>query len=217
MKVCRKIVFAAAALVAGLSAATAHAAIVNGSFESGLTGWTTSTWGTGSTGVETGVPGYSPTDGSQFASMYASAMLTQTFATTGGTLVGNVAFLSWDGGGLFNDVGQVKLHDLSDNNVQTLFYSDSNTVGGYGESTGWNSFFFDLAAGNYTLEVDVFNTGDEESNSQLLLDAVRISHEVSVDPGPAGVPEPSTWALMILGFGGMGATLRTRRRAAAGA
>jgi hypothetical protein len=32
--------------------------------------------------------------------------------------------------------------------------------------------------------------------------------------GPAPAPEPSTWALMILGFGGVGATLRRRRVAA---
>lgn len=30
-----------------------------------------------------------------------------------------------------------------------------------------------------------------------------------------GVPEPSTWALMLLGFGGMGAAFRVRRRALA--
>jgi hypothetical protein len=32
--------------------------------------------------------------------------------------------------------------------------------------------------------------------------------------GPAPAPEPSAWALMILGFGGVGATLRRRRVAA---
>lgn len=31
----------------------------------------------------------------------------------------------------------------------------------------------------------------------------------------AGVPEPRTWALMLLGFGGLGAMLRRRRRATA--
>jgi hypothetical protein len=39
----------------------------------------------------------------------------------------------------------------------------------------------------------------------------------SVEPGSAvgsavpGVPEPSTWALMMLGLGALGAKLRTRR------
>jgi hypothetical protein len=31
--------------------------------------------------------------------------------------------------------------------------------------------------------------------------------------GPGGVPEPATWALMIVGFGGAGAMLRRRRAA----
>jgi hypothetical protein len=33
-------------------------------------------------------------------------------------------------------------------------------------------------------------------------------------PPPPGVPEPGTWALMILGFGGAGAMLRAQRRRA---
>jgi len=39
--------------------------------------------------------------------------------------------------------------------------------------------------------------------------------EVTYDPPVAGIPEPSTWALMIAGFGLAGATLRSRRLLAA--
>jgi hypothetical protein len=38
---------------------------------------------------------------------------------------------------------------------------------------------------------------------------------VAVNFATAGVPEPTSWALMILGFGGVGATLRRRRTAPA--
>ncbi|MBL8773372.1 MAG: PEP-CTERM sorting domain-containing protein [Phenylobacterium sp.] len=38
---------------------------------------------------------------------------------------------------------------------------------------------------------------------------------VGVGGVAGGVPEPGTWALMILGFGGAGAALRSRRRVAA--
>jgi PPE-repeat protein len=42
-----------------------------------------------------------------------------------------------------------------------------------------------------------------------------VSHVIWIDPpSTVAVPEPATWALMILGFGGAGAMLRQRRRLA---
>ncbi len=47
--------------------------------------------------------------------------------------------------------------------------------------------------------------------SQATFAARFIVDQGAITPPPPGVPEPAAWALMILGFGGVGAMLRRRR------
>lgn len=44
------------------------------------------------------------------------------------------------------------------------------------------------------------------------LDNVSYRQATQLDSPGGGVPEPASWALMVLGFGGLGGVLRQRRR-----
>jgi hypothetical protein len=72
---------------------------------------------------------------------------------------------------------------VSSNFSEPLFYSlVGDTI-----TVGWSEDYFTRGTQTFTA---VFN----------------------VTPGAGGVPEPGTWAMMLLGFGAMGAALRRNRR-----
>ncbi len=69
---------------------------------------------------------------------------------------------------------------------------------------------------------DIFNIDIRNAAGKSLyfgtLDASNASHSASVSfarPTGGAVPEPASWAMMILGFGLAGSTIRSRRRALA--
>jgi hypothetical protein len=47
----------------------------------------------------------------------------------------------------------------------------------------------------------------------LIAAGYTVTASQGVANSPSAAPEPATWALMMLAVGGMGASLRTRRRA----
>lgn len=56
----------------------------------------------------------------------------------------------------------------------------------------------------------LFNSGAQRGSVVMQLGTAK--YEIL---NTAGVPEPTSWALMIVGFGGVGAALRGRRRESA--
>lgn len=68
----------------------------------------------------------------------------------------------------------------------------------------YQSYFNDYATGNYTA------LGDANDRFYVVSDGVHQSFGMG---WPMGVPEPATWLMMIMGFGGVGAVLRRRRQA----
>jgi hypothetical protein len=105
---------------------------------------------------------------------------------------------------------------LSPTGLQTVLGPVSNTDRGnltgllFRETTGF------IPVGARSVEVQLsavrqagsYNDGYAD-NLSLVLNAGRVT--------PPGVPEPATWAMMLLGFGGLGATLRRRRAQAVAA
>jgi hypothetical protein len=92
----------------------------------------------------------------------------------------------------------------------TLFSQGSTLVSGATHNTF--SFANALTAGDIELVIDL--TGLNSVSDDIGIDNIRFGQSAVPSVG-AGVPEPSTWALMIAGFGAAGALLRRRRAVAA--
>jgi hypothetical protein len=94
---------------------------------------------------------------------------------------------------------QVSLGSGAAQNTATL----ANVSHGF---TGWNKATMNFTADGVSDTLSFLAIGSPSSSLPpfALLDGVTMS-----------VPEPTTWALMIMGFGGIGAMVRNRRRQAA--
>ena len=211
-------------LGAALSAlsAPAHATVLlNAGFETGdLAGWIyTDGFAEVVTGADDAIvtppfgEHFTATEGGHFARLTAGpetgiyATIQQSFALTAASQLSfDAAFLAFDYLD-YNDDAYVIIRGLS--GEEPVFVSSVAAVGDQGH-TPWGHFTSGpLAIGAYVLEAGVRNVGDPDAfySSQLLLDNVSLS-AITV----TGVPEPATWAMMIIGFGAAGSIVRTSRR-----
>ena len=75
---------------------------------------------------------------------------------------------------------------------------------------------FMIGADTYTLDIAGFLVGGNPSDGfwtkEQASNSAFIQGKINLYSLAAGVPEPSTWAMMIIGFGGVGTMVRSNRR-----
>ena len=155
------------------------------------------------TGVGSGIqdetngpwPGVDTPDGSKYGFVQSTGVLATTFVASDSGLF----TLSWLAAGRpsvlpccqGNQQYEVKL------NGTTI---SVNATANDQAFTSWTSNIFSLTAGSTnTLQF----VGLSPSDNTALFDRFEFN---------SAIPEPGTWALMIFGFGGVGTTLRSKRR-----
>ena len=130
------------------------------------------------------------------------------FATGLGLAAG--FFLSGGAYSLFNAPGGVNgtnLQDLNNFGVAVGQYTDASfNIHAFTYDTH-TSLFTELSIAGATT-VQAFGINDL---GQVILTTDLASGPNNFIYDPRAVPEPATWAMMLLGFGGMGAALRRRR------
>jgi hypothetical protein len=113
--------------------------------------------------------------------------------------------------------------------TRTDFSSDSETVGAHfsAVSLAAGTYWIGMSGTNGELGWQTFDLGVLSASTQAQLSGdtgaftpriyslAFVVEGTTVPNGGVGVPEPAAWALMLLGFGGVGAALRRRRPAQA--
>jgi hypothetical protein len=135
--------------------------------------------------------------------------------TVGGLTVGQTYTLSfdWAAGELADrtgyDTDQLtgSIAGLSTINFATSVYSNTAGAGQPGSFSGWSQVSVTFKADSASEVISFLSVGTPAAN----LPPVSFLDGVSL----TAVPEPAAWALMLLGFTGLGAAIRRRRRLAA--
>jgi hypothetical protein len=191
------------------------APITNGSFESGVSAWTTIVPpGAAATAVGSHAGDYTtylPMHGGQFAVIETGAANTyskiyQQFSIIAGGQLGG--FAAFDAGDYmpYDDNAQVQVLDSTGGLLATLFEASVETVGDYVDGP-WTPFLWEAPyTGVFTLNAQVANLTDSQNDSYLLLDGIY---------GSNPVPFPPSLVLVVAGIAGAAILGRKRLTARA--
>jgi hypothetical protein len=126
-----------------------------------------------------------------------------------GLTIGTTYDLSfyWAGGELSNRTGYQTIAltgAFGGSAFSTPTFANTKPVGVTGDFSGWQQQTFSFKATSTSQLLSFLAVGTPAANLPpvAFLDGVSLT---------ASVPEPATWGLMILGFGGLGAMARRRR------
>ena len=97
-----------------------------------------------------------------------------------------------------------------------LLDSSLGTITGTGGNSGTYNFAgydVEYVAVKSSHEFWIFETGGGSSGNWAVPDGQAVSHLLFFGGpgGGGGIPEPSVWAMMLIGFGGLGSQIRRRR------
>lgn len=206
----KKLLFAAAALGASATPVSAAQLLVNGGFEQpsvpgscctttppdALPGWSVTAGDVnvviGTFGSTNGNLAY---QGSQYLDLVGQApngALQQSFATIAGqTYTVSFAYSHNLFGGAPSASGTFSVDVLGGLLTHT---------GGTTNDLGWSTYFGQFVANGSSATI-AFAGAQSTDNAGLFLDAVSVT---------GAVPEPATWAMLILGLGAVGGAMRRR-------
>jgi hypothetical protein len=223
----RMIIAAATATTALLGAGGAQAlpGFANGGFEQPggevrefltpdlIPGWTASPGASGALDIyesDDQGDGLTAAEGTHYVSFghdgtYGGSV-SETFAVTPGTTIDLTYQVAEQQG---DDPTQVLQATITDT-VDLQSASASNTALPDTFMAGTPLSIYD-SSGEVTVTFFDATPAGDCGGSNLALDQVEINGSLGV-AGVAGVPEPAGWALMIVGVGGIGTSLRGRRR-----
>ena len=206
-----KILLAATALALVPTPASAVELIVNGGFENPtvanpccttvppapLPGWTVSPNVNVVNGTFSSTAGNLAEEGAQYLDLVGeggTGAISQTFATVAGQVYTLSFIFSHN---LFSGTPSASASFSVDGLVGSVFHNSGST-----SDLDWLIFSGNFLADNSSATLNFTNlTGG--INEGVLLDAISVQ---------AAVPEPATWAMMLLGFGAIGGAMRASRR-----